>query len=322
MSKLVKLALIIVILATITIAKPNQVETTQVQQEPNSVPATESQQGKTFDDKEPATDQLPIEDEIKQADISLAKEQLRTELHENRANDLKCALEIIVVAFIVFIGYAIFRREKEYKEVLKETKGALTEIRDAGKEARVSADKARDWEDKAKEKFNQIDEKVNKKLQLIEEQGNKIGAETENQRRISELWNKGNDAYNEKDYDTAIKIWQKIDEKYKLKSRPFFNNWGSSLLNLAKQRTGDEKKTLLLEAAEKYKKAENFTRGIAAYNLASIYSLLDRENECKEWLKVAKETGRMLPKAKFVQDYDFEKMWDKEWFTLFKEDLP
>ncbi|KKK80299.1 hypothetical protein LCGC14_2824890, partial [marine sediment metagenome] len=84
MPKLISLALAIVGLATLAIAKPNQPETTEVQQGPNSVPAAESQQGKTFDDKEPATDQLPIEDEIKQADISLAKEQLRAELHENR----------------------------------------------------------------------------------------------------------------------------------------------------------------------------------------------------------------------------------------------
>ena len=53
MFKLLKLALIIVILATIAIAEPNQPETTEVQQGPNSVLATESQQGETFDAKEP-----------------------------------------------------------------------------------------------------------------------------------------------------------------------------------------------------------------------------------------------------------------------------
>lgn len=165
----------------------------------------------------------------------------------------------------------------------------------------------------------------NKKREITQagkKQIEELDKEAGKQKEVSVLWNEGNNAYNEKDYDAAIKIWQKIDEEYKLKSRPFFNNWGSSLLNLAKQRTGDEREKLLLEAAEKYKKAENFTRGIAAYSLASICSLLDREDECKKWLEVAKETGRMLPKAKFSQNYDFEKMWGEAWFEQFKNDLP
>ena len=46
MSKLARIPLIVVILATIAIAEPNQIEAAQVQREPNSVLLAESQQAK------------------------------------------------------------------------------------------------------------------------------------------------------------------------------------------------------------------------------------------------------------------------------------
>jgi tetratricopeptide (TPR) repeat protein len=149
---------------------------------------------------------------------------------------------------------------------------------------------------------------------------NRVGT-TEEEVEITELWNKAGVAYGLGHFEDAITIWGKINKKYKPNTRQFFNNWGSSLLNFAKQRTGEEKKRLLLEAAEKYKKAEEFTRGIMAYNLASIYSLLNKKDECNKWLEVAKETGRMLPKAKFERDDDFENMWGEPWYEKFKNDL-
>jgi len=269
MSKLISLALTIVISATLAIAEPNQPESTEVQQEPNLV----ADNNAVIDMNKPFNVEFPYS-------VRLAKEELRGEFYEHalkiyqrEVEHFKWYITSIIAIFGIAIAYFGINKKRE--------------ITQTGKK--------------------QIEE---------------LDKEAEKQKEISVFWNKGNDAYREKDYDAAIKIWQKLYEEYKLTSRPFFNNWGSSLFNLAKQRTGDEKKRLLLEAAEKYKKAEDFTRGIMAYNLASIYSLLDREDECKKWLEVAKETGRMRPKAKFSQDYDFEKMWDKEWFKLFMKDLP
>ena len=263
MSRVVKLALIIGISATIAIAEPNQAEITEVQQGSNSVTVAESRQGETLDGKEAVTGQPASEDEIKQADISLVKEQLRTELHENRADDLKCALEIIVVSFIVFIGYAIIKREREYKAALAETKEKLKEIRDAGKEARASADKARDWEDKAKEKFDQIDEKVKEKLELIEktsqeqteEQAEKISAEAEEERKISKLWSEGLRALTAKDFRLADEKFEKIVENNPNDDSAYYN-WGLALGELAK-RTQDKGKAekLLRQAIEKFQKA-------------------------------------------------------------------
>ena len=142
------------------------------------------------------------------------------------------------------------------------------------------------------------------------------------ERSLAELSYEANLLYSTGHYKDAVDILELVDQKFRPQKRPFFNLWGSSLLQLAKQRTGDEKKRLLLEAAEKYKKAENFTRGTASYNLAAIYSLLTEKEECKKWLGVAKETGRMLPKAEFEKDDNFSNMWGEEWFEQLKHDLP
>jgi len=144
---------------------------------------------------------------------------------------------------------------------------------------------------------------------------NKVG-KTEEVVKVTDLWDKAGVAYSIGHYEDAVEIWRQIYEKFKPNNRQFFNNWGSSLLHLAKQKEKREtKEKLLLEAAEKYKKAEDFTRGIAAYNLASIYSLLNKEEECKKWLEIAKETGRILPKEKFEKDEDFKNMREKRWFS-------
>lgn len=150
---------------------------------------------------------------------------------------------------------------------------------------------------------------------------NRVG-KTEDKLEVNDLWHKAGVAHGIGHYEDAVEIWNQIFKKFKPNSRQFFNNWGSSLLNLAKQRKGNEKNKLLSEAAEKYKKAENFTRGIAAYNLSSIYALLNKKEECKEWLETAKETGRMLPKAKFKCDDAFENMRGEEWFKQFMNNLP
>jgi len=256
MSKLLSLALIIVSLATLTIAEPNQPQTTELQKGGNSVLAAENQQGKIFDDKEPATDQLPIEDEIKQADISLAKEQLRTELHENRVDDLKWALGIIVFAFIAFIGYMIIKREKEYKEALKEA-------RDASRDAVGYADKMRDKLESINETFDkkikEIDDMAKEELGKIREQGKEVkievAKEAEKERKIGELWSEGLRARTAKEFELAAEKFEKIVE-IKPNAYEAYNNWGTVLADLA-ERTKDKgaAEKLLGQAIEKYQKA-------------------------------------------------------------------
>jgi len=140
--------------------------------------------------------------------------------------------------------------------------------------------------------------------------------EAEKQEEISYLWNKAGQAYSSQDYETAAEIWQNLSKDHNLENRPFFNNWGSTLLNLAKQKSqGDpEREALLKEAAAKYKRAESFTQGTAAYNLASVYALLSDEENCRKWLSIATETGRILPRKRVLDDEDLRSMRDKDWF--------
>ena len=48
------------------------------------------------------------------------------------------------------------------------------------------------------------------------------------------------------------------------------------------------------EAIDKYSKAEKFTEGTAAYNIACCYAILNERENCKKWLETAKRTGRLL----------------------------
>ena len=68
------------------------------------------------------------------------------------------------------------------------------------------------------------------------------------------------------------------------------------------------------EAIKKYLKSEEFTKGIAAYNIACCYAILENENKCEEWLKIAKETGRLLSKERASNDRDLKKYAKEDWF--------
>jgi hypothetical protein len=60
----------------------------------------------------------------------------------------------------------------------------------------------------------------------------------------------------------------------------------------------------------------SYTRGIAAYNLACIYgnNLLNDEEECKKWLKVGEETGRLLTQERAMKEKDFGDFRNKDSF--------
>lgn len=134
---------------------------------------------------------------------------------------------------------------------------------------------------------------------------------------IASLWTDGGMYYQIGDYEKSCRIWKTLFEVHGVKSRPFYNNWGSSLLNLAKQKGPEAREytELLEDAAEKYKRAETYTKGIAAYNLASIYALLNKEDECHQWFIVLKETGRLPNQERVKSDPDFKSIIEKDWFV-------
>ncbi|MBN2456418.1 MAG: hypothetical protein JXB29_07800 [Sedimentisphaerales bacterium] len=138
---------------------------------------------------------------------------------------------------------------------------------------------------------------------------------TEEKVNIDDLWTKAGTAYSLGHYEDAAEIWRQINSKFKANTRQFFNNWGSSLLNWAGTTENKNKRVRLAsEAIEQYLKAEEFTKGIAAYNIACCYAILDNEDECEKWLNTAKETERLLSWKRASEDKDLKKYAVRQWF--------
>ena len=107
-----------------------------------------------------------------------------------------------------------------------------------------------------------------------------IADKTKKLQEVMKKWTEAGTAYNARDYDTAINMWKDLYDNNKeyVDIRQFYNNWGSSLFGLAiQQRDKKKRDKLLREAKEKYKKADEFTPGIAARNLARIEKMLGEE---------------------------------------------
>ena len=243
-------------------------------------------------------------------EIRLAKAELEAEFYKEHVSSLRWALGIIVAGVLALIFYTIFKDRKEYEKAVSDAKQAAKE--------------ARDYEEKAQHRLASINKEVEAKLKEIERKGKeqvkKLLESAKNLQEISFLWNKAAEAYAVQDYETATEIWRKIYDEYKLDNRPFCNNWGSSLLNLARQmkESDPNRKKLLIEAAEKYKKAEKFTKGIAAFNLGCIYALLDDKNECRKWLELGSEQGVLPTRERAEKDPDLSSVRDENWFQELK----
>lgn len=146
---------------------------------------------------------------------------------------------------------------------------------------------------------------------------------TKIQNEINQLWTEAGQFYSSREYSKAANMWQEIYNKYKIKSRPFFNNWGSSLLNWARglDKKDPKRQELLQKAIEKYKRAESFTRGVAAFNIACAYALLGDDEQCKDWLYLARDIGRISSRKRVEVEEDLESMYKKEWWGEFIESL-
>jgi tetratricopeptide (TPR) repeat protein len=143
---------------------------------------------------------------------------------------------------------------------------------------------------------------------------NRIG-KTEDKVEVKDLWNKAGTAYAMGHYEEAAEIWNQIYKKFKPNTRQFFNNWGSSLLNWAGTiEKREEQKGLANEAIKKYLKAEEFTEGTAAYNIACCHAILDDSDKCKEWLETAKRTSKLLSLEQAKTDRDLKKYAKEVWF--------
>ncbi len=211
----------------------------------------------------------------KQPDFSLVKEQLRAELHEDNADDLKWALVVMVALFSLYVIVATARREREYKEACKEAKDASKDARDALKDARDAsrdavgyADKMRDKFESLKETFDEkmegivnkkikeIDNMANVELDKIRKQGNEVKSEVaeeaERERRIGELWGEAIRAIESKEYSEAAAKFKMIIE-LKPDYDEAYRGWGLTFARISKLEGGDNQ--LLENAIAKFTKA-------------------------------------------------------------------
>lgn len=191
-----------------------------------------------------------------------SNEQIETKLakeyYKDCVGNLKWALGIIVGLVVVFIGYAIFKSNREYRQALADVKETLSQAREACREARNASDKAREYEDKAQERLTSIDKEVQRKLEEIEEKGkvliSEVIREAEKQRNLGELFSKYFNALQSKDFVLAVDYCEqafKIDPKNAI----VLKSWGAALLEEARTKHAEDAYKLLTQSCEKYESA-------------------------------------------------------------------
>jgi len=72
---------------------------------------------------------LTFDTQINSDAIRAAKAEIRAEMYKDSADNLKWALSIIIGLVIIFIGYAIFRNTREYRQALTDVKEALSQAK-------------------------------------------------------------------------------------------------------------------------------------------------------------------------------------------------
>jgi Tfp pilus assembly protein PilF len=95
------------------------------------------------------------------------------------------------------------------------------------------------------------------------------------------------------------------------------NNWATALADQARTKVGEEAGALFEQARAKLLQAEELKEGAGAYNLACVAALREQEDECREWLHVAKRCGTLPDREHLLGDADFVSMRDKPWFQEF-----
>ena len=206
----------------------------------------------------------------KQKSTDQIEAELAKEYYKECVDTLKWALGIIVALLVGFVGYAIFKSGREYRETLVDVKQALGDAREACNEARAASDKAREYEEKAQVRLSSLDEAVGTKLKEIEEKGKTLitglmqeaenqreasREEAEKQRKINESWNEGLRAAKDEDFELAAKCFGQMAKDSNFENAVAYNNWGATLSDLAKRKEGAESEVLLRESIEKYEKA-------------------------------------------------------------------
>lgn len=233
--------------------------------QPNKPGISKTDSSAESSEREVTTKLIPEGDNS--ADLIEAK--LAKEYYKDCVQNLKWALGIIVGLVVVFIGYALFKNTREYRQALADVKEALSQAREACREGREASDKARDYEEKAQESLSSIDKEVANELKEIEEKGKVLiteliqegekqreagREEAEKQRKLGELFSKYFNALQSKDFVLAVDYCEqafKIDPK----NATVLKSWGAALLEEARTKHAEDAYKLFTQSCEKYEAA-------------------------------------------------------------------
>jgi tetratricopeptide (TPR) repeat protein len=124
----------------------------------------------------------------------------------------------------------------------------------------------------------------------------------------------------------AKELYVKAGDKYKtaaikdIENAGILNDWGATLLARARNASPDKAIELKKEALEKFEESEARKPGLAAYNLACIYSTQGDLEQSKKYLNDAHSRGFLPAKDHLKADPDLANVHEQEWFkTLLSE---
>jgi len=119
----------------------------------------------------------------------------------------------------------------------------------------------------------------------------------------------------------ADRLWKEACERYAeaVRINPdmhrALNNLGNALVNrFALASDAELRESLLQEAEDKCRRAEEIKPGAASYNMACVYGRREDAENCRHWLTRAKEYGDLPASSQVLADPDLSAFHDEPWF--------
>ena len=93
------------------------------------------------------------------------------------------------------------------------------------------------------------------------------------------------------------------------------DNWGNTLLEMAKVAEPPIRESLFEQAAQKLIEAEKVRPGTGAYNLACVYALLGRAEPAEHWLRQSYAHKSLPTRSHLEADTDLDPVRHLPWFA-------
>jgi hypothetical protein len=127
--------------------------------------------------------------------------------------------------------------------------------------------------------------------------------------------------------DEASKIFDQAITKFSLCKTISSEHLGASidsgvaLMGLAKSKQVSLDNGLYSKAKESFEKAETIQQGSASYNLACLYALHKKNDDCLKALENARDHGLVPDEQDIINDDDLKNVKQLPWFTEYIESL-